>query len=53
MRLVCENPEISKDEIRKKLDKGKFTIKDSSLETARSDTKKVINFLMETGKLKY
>lgn len=53
MRLVCENPEITKQEIRAALDKGKFKIKDSSLETVRADTLKVIRYLIETGKLTY
>ena len=53
MHAVCKNPKITKDEIRVKLDKRNYTLKDSSIETALSDTRKVVNHLIGIGKLKY
>jgi len=53
MHLACENPTITKDEIRAELDKGNYTLKDSSIETALADTRKVLNHLIDIGKLKY
>jgi len=53
MQLVCQNPEITKDQIRAKLDKGGYSISDSSITTAIADTRKVVNYMVEIGKATY
>lgn len=50
--IVCENPDITNAEIRKKIDKEGYSITDATISLQAGDTRKVIAYLKSIGKLK-
>jgi len=50
VHLLCDNPDISNESIKKHLDKKKFTYSPSTISTQKGDTMKVINYLKEQNR---
>jgi hypothetical protein len=50
--IVCENPDITNAEIRKKIDKEGYSITDATISLQAGDTRKVLAYLKSIGKLK-
>jgi hypothetical protein len=51
--LICDNPDISTEEIQKRLDKKGYKAAASTISTVRTDLLKGINYLIEKGRLSY
>jgi hypothetical protein len=50
--LICDDPDISTEQIKKKLAKNGYEVAESTIPTTRADSMKVISYLMEMGRLK-